>query len=113
MNINCLNHNNGFEILKDFFKLQYPVSNLLLVLEILKGIKMYINKQYFSEFANDIIISIKQLPLKITEDEIKVAKKSDINQLLILLEDLLEGGDIKQMQVKEIIETLELELLIM
>lgn len=87
INLNYFAHQGGVALIVDYLANNYTVANIVLILEIFSQIYYFLEEDYARvEILNKIKQPLQELPLRISDDEIKVSKKEDFSRLLKLLE---------------------------
>lgn len=112
ININYLGHIGGIELISEFVANNGVISSIALGLEILSEIYGYLENDYsVTVVLNKIIDPIKEIPHRISDDEVKVSRKEDFAKLLKYVENIFglshDGNDLKM-----IVNQFELEILL-
>lgn len=87
ININYFHNASGFAFLCDLITNWTTVANIVGALEILEGMFYSLDEEFAEKNIFDKIVQpLRELPYKISDEEIKVSKKEDFSKLLKLVE---------------------------
>ena len=85
--INYLAHQQGFQILSNFIANTTNLKEINLGLEVISQVYQYIEEDYIQSAIISVIRQpLQDLPSRLTDEEIKVIKKEEINNLILSYE---------------------------
>ena len=89
MNLTFFEKSQGIQTLLSLIHCSRSASQIIAILDFIENLWSFFEKDFLMENFNNVLEDIKLIPQKISEDEIKNSKKTEISELLHTIEVIM------------------------